>query len=98
MGYFRRKAFKKLREQVTEFDYYEINKTSRIFGWTFGRKYYQFRNIEAENIIHALNKFFKIYRNKYKENYERYIKRWANLKETEHFQIINKRTSFDYYF
>lgn len=40
MGYFRRKAFKKLREQVIEFDYYEINKTSRIFGWTFGRKYY----------------------------------------------------------
>lgn len=40
MGYFRRKAFKKLREQVTEFNYYEINKTSRIFGWTFGRKYY----------------------------------------------------------
>lgn len=26
MGYFRRKAFKKLREQGTEFDYYEINK------------------------------------------------------------------------
>ena len=40
MGYFRRKALKKLREWVAEFDYYEINEISRIFGWTFGRKYY----------------------------------------------------------
>lgn len=31
MGYFRR-AFKKLRERVIKFDYYEINETSSLFG------------------------------------------------------------------
>ena len=40
MGYFRRRAFKKLRERVAKFDYYEINETSSLFGWPFDRKPY----------------------------------------------------------
>lgn len=98
MGYFRRKAFEKLRKRVAKFDYYEINETSSLFGWPFDRKPYWSRNIAAENVGHALDKFFKIYRNKYKENHEKYTKRWANPKETAYFQIINKRTGFKYYF
>ena len=97
MGYFRR-AFKKLRERVAKFDNYEINETSSLFGWPFDRKPYWSRNIAAENVGHALDKFFKIYRNMYKENHERSTRRWGNSKETAHFQIINKRTGFKTYF
>ena len=98
MGYFRRRAFKKLRERIAKFDNYEINETSSLFGWPFDRKPYWSRNIAAENVGHALDKFFKIYRNMYKENHERSTRRWGNPKETAHFQIINKRTGFKTYF
>ena len=94
----KKKAFHRLREAVESWDVYEIRRSTKLFGvfWDSDRPIYVVR---AARPKHAMERYFRNYRKKYKEynDYDNKI-----LRETTYgwgvFQVKNTRSAWKTYF
>ena len=91
-------AFHRLREAVASWDVYEIRKSERLFG-SFWDSDYPIFVVRAASPKHAMERYFRRYRLKYKEfhDYDNRI-----LRETTYgwgvFQVKNTRSAWKTYY
>lgn len=91
-------AFHRLREAVESWDVYEIRRSERLFG-SFWDSDYPIFVVRAASPKHAMERYFRRYRLKYKEfhDYDNRI-----LRETTYgwgvFQVKNTRSKWKTYF